>query len=101
MVVVVPVLKLNEGNAGAAADVVVALGVEVAAGVEAAVVTVENRDEAAVPNPTEAGCVTAAAAVETGLEVVGAGDAKFAKLTADVEDAVVTNEKLPEEAAGV
>lgn len=92
-----PVPKLNEENAGAAA-----VGVEVAAGVEAAVVvTVENRDEAAVPNPTEAGCVTAAVAVETVLEVVGAGDTKFPKLTADAEDGVVANEKLPEDAAGV
>lgn len=103
MVVVDPVLKLNDGKAGAVANV----GVEVAAGVEAAValVTVEKREEEAVPSPIEAGCVTAAAAVETALEVVDAADTTFPKLTedekAEVEDTGVANEKLPEEAAGV
>ncbi|KAL8111952.1 hypothetical protein AgCh_019597 [Apium graveolens] len=95
-----PVLKLNEGNARAAASVVVALGVDVAAGVEAVVVTVEKRDEVAVSNPTEAGCVTAAVAVETVLEV-GAGDTKLPKLMANAENPVFANEKLPEDAAGV
>lgn len=59
MVVVDPVHKLNEGKA---ANVVVTLGVEVATGVEAAVITIEKRDEATVPNPIEAGCVTAVVA---------------------------------------